>query len=229
MSSNLGIKKTHQLMKDRLVDYITSQYFGDNQLLLNSSDELLNREGNLFQKPYIESTPSYLKVINGIKNSEIDSEMKNFFSDLIDKKLGVFDTPFKHQVDSLEKFTQGRNLFVATGTGSGKTECFMWPMIYKLVNEAIHSPKTWQKRGIRTIVIYPMNALVSDQISRLRRIIGDRNGNFVSLLNEFAPDSRRPQFGMYTGRTPYAGEKPIKKNNLDIAESYENSYLVKMI
>ena len=79
MSSNLGIKKTHQLMKDRLVDYITSQYFGDNQLLLNSSDELLNREGNLFQKPYIESTPSYLKVINGIKNSEIDSEMKNFF------------------------------------------------------------------------------------------------------------------------------------------------------
>lgn len=227
MSSNLGIKKTHQLMKDRLVDYITSQYFGDNQLLLNSSDELLNREGNLFQKPYIESTPSYLKVINGIKNSEIDSEMKNFFSGLIDKKLGVFDTPFKHQVDSLEKFTQGRNLFVATGTGSGKTECFMWPMIYKLVNEAIHSPKTWQKRGIRTIVIYPMNALVSDQISRLRRIIGDRNGNFVSLLKEFAPDSRRPQFGMYTGRTPYAGEKPIKKNNLDIAESYENSYLVK--
>ena len=38
MFTNLGIRKTHQLMKDRLVDYITSQYFGDNQLLLNASD-----------------------------------------------------------------------------------------------------------------------------------------------------------------------------------------------
>ena len=227
MSTNLGIKKTHQLMKDRLVDYITSQYFGDNQLLLNASDELLNKVGNLFQKPYIESTPSYLKVKNGILNSSINEDMKKFFIGLIDKKLGVFETPFKHQVDALEKFTQGRNLFVATGTGSGKTECFMWPMIYKLVNEAIHSSETWKKRGVRTIVIYPMNALVSDQISRLRRIIGDRNGDFIGLLNEFASNARRPQFGMYTGRTPYAGDRPVKKNNLDIAESYENSYLVR--
>ena len=101
MSTNLGIKKTHQLMKDRLVDYITSQYFGDNQLLLNASDELLNKEGNLFQKPYIESTPSYLKVKNGILNSNINEDMKKFFIGLIDKRLGVFETPFKHQVDSL--------------------------------------------------------------------------------------------------------------------------------
>lgn len=227
MANNLGIKKTHQLMKDRLVDYITSQYFGDNQLLLNASDELLNREGNLFQKPYIESTPSYLKVIKGIENSHIDDKMKKFFLGLIDKKLGVFDTPFKHQVDSLEKFAQGKNLFVATGTGSGKTECFMWPMIYKLVNEAIHSRISWKKRGVRTIVIYPMNALVSDQISRLRRIIGDRKGDFISLLNQFTMDARRPQFGMYTGRTPYAGDKLTKQSNLDIADSYENSYLIK--
>ena len=77
-------------------------------------------------------------VKNGILNSSINEDMKKFFIGLIDKKLGVFETPFKHQVDALEKFTQGRNLFVATGTGSGKTECFMWPMIYKLVNEAIH-------------------------------------------------------------------------------------------
>ena len=139
MANNLGIKKTHELMKERLIDYITSQYFGDNQLLLNSADELLSKEGNLFQKPYIESTPSYLKVNDGIKNAKIDSDMKDFFASLIDNKLGVFSTPFKHQVDALEKFVEGKNLFVATGTGSGKTECFMWPIIYKLVDEAIHS------------------------------------------------------------------------------------------
>lgn len=226
MANNLGIKKTHQLMKERLADYITSQYFGDNQLLINASDELLRKEGNLYQKPYIESTPSYLKVKSGISKAYIDKDVKYFLKQLIDNKLGVFDTPFKHQVDALEKFVAGKNLFVATGTGSGKTECFMWPIIYKLVNEAIHNSKTWSKRGVRTIIIYPMNALVSDQIARLRSIIGDRNDKFASVLHNFSPNARRPQFGMYTGRTPYAGESLNKRSNQEIAESYKNSYLI---
>ena len=37
MARDLGIKKTHELMKTRLADYITSQYFGENQLLLNAA------------------------------------------------------------------------------------------------------------------------------------------------------------------------------------------------
>lgn len=226
MANNLGIKKTHQLMKDRLADYITSQYFGDNQLLLNASDELLRKEGNLYQKPYIESTPSYLKVEKGISKANIDPQVKEFFKQLIDKKLGVFDTPFKHQVDALEGFVSGKNLFVATGTGSGKTECFMWPMIYKLANESIHRKDSWSKRGVRTIVVYPMNALVSDQIARLRSIIGDKNDRFIDIFHSFSPNARRPQFGMYTGRTPYAGDTLSKKSNEDIAASYRNSYLV---
>lgn len=226
MSDNLGIKKTHQLMIDRLIDYINSQYFGDNQLLLNASNELLSKVGNLYQKPYIESAQAYKKVLNGISNSNIDSEVKKFFKELIDNKLGVFDKPFKHQVDALECFSSGKNLFVATGTGSGKTECFLWPMIYKLINEAIHNKVSWSQKGVRTIIVYPMNALVSDQISRLRSIIGDRNNKFIELLHKFSPNSRRPQFGMYTGRTPYAGDKLSKKTNSDIANSYKNSYLI---
>ncbi len=226
MANNLGIKKTHQMMKDHLIDYIKSQYFGDNELLMNASDEILKKEGILYQKPYIESTPSYLKVPNGISCANIDKETKDFFEDLIKNQLGVFKNPFKHQVDALENFANCKNLFVATGTGSGKTECFMWPIIYKLVYEAIHNKESWKQRGVRTIVIYPMNALVSDQISRLRSIIGDRNNKYVSILNEYVPNSRRPQFGMYTGRTPYAGDSSVKKSNLEIAESYKNSFLV---
>lgn len=225
MSNNLGIKKTHKLMTDRLTNYIKSQYFGDNQLLLNASDELLTKEGNIYQKPYIESTPSYVKVINGISKSNIDSKVKLIFEELIENRLGVFNTPFKHQIDALESFVEKKNLFVATGTGSGKTECFMWPMIYKLMHEAVYK-KSWNQRGVRAIVIYPMNALVSDQISRLRSIIGDRENKFVGILNKYSPSARRPQFGMYTGRTPYPGAKLDKKTNLDIGLSYEKSYLV---
>lgn len=54
-----------------------------------------------------------------------------------------------------------------------------------------------------------MNALVSDQLSRLRRLLGDSDGNFLRIFREFCGrNSRRPQFGMYTGRTPYPGLKP---------------------
>ena len=59
---------------------------------------------------------------------------------------GVFPNPFLHQLDSLEKFLKGNDIFVSTGTGSGKTECFMWPIIAKLALEAKES-KFWNKHA----------------------------------------------------------------------------------
>lgn len=49
MSNNPGIKKTHELMKNRLIEYITSQYFGDKGILINSSKELLDTEGAIYK------------------------------------------------------------------------------------------------------------------------------------------------------------------------------------
>lgn len=226
MARDLGIKKTHELMKSRLSDYITSQYFGENQLLLNAADELLTKEGNLYRHPFIESTPSYVKIEDGIAKCKIKPNIKNVFNELINNRLGVFKTPFKHQVEALENFANGKNLFVATGTGSGKTECFMWPILYKLSDEILNSPETWGQRGVRAMLIYPMNALVSDQIARLRSIIGDEENKFLNILQSQAGPVRRPQFGMYTGRTQYPGNDLSKAKNLQIANSYTDSYLI---
>ena len=226
MERYFGIKKTHQLMIERLADYITSQYFGDNQLLVNASNNLLCKEGIIYQKPFIETSTSYCKIQDGLMKMDIDKDVKAVFKRLIEEKLGFFNNPFKHQVEALENFSKGKNLFVAIGPGSGKTECFIWPIIYKLLYEAIHNKDSRKQRGVRTIIIYPMNALVSDQISRLRSIIGDKDNKFINIFHEACGQIRRPQFGMYTGRTPYSGNKPIKKSNLDIALSYTNSYLV---
>lgn len=226
MTNQISIKKTHETMKDRLFEYIKSQYFGENDLLLDAADELLKEPGNLYQKPYIESTPSYTKLDEGIKKSNLDDKTKQFFLELIQKKLGVFKVPFEHQVIALNSFVDGKNLFVATGTGSGKTECFMWPMIYKLIYEAIYSPETWKDKSVRAILIYPMNALVSDQISRLRSILGDEAGEFEGIFKKAASTDRRPQFGMYTGRTPYPGAESKKNENKKIAETYRNNYLI---
>ena len=218
-----GIKRTHELRKERLIDYIKSQYFGENNLLLSASDELLSQEGELYCQPYIESTPSYEKVVNGIQKSSLDEETKAFFQELIDHHLGVYKVPFTHQVSSLENYAKGKNLFVATGTGSGKTECFIWPMIYKLFKEAKQNPESWKKRGVRALIIYPMNALVSDQISRLRSIIGGQE--FEDIFSNHT-NGRRPQFGRYTGRTPYPGSKENKKSNHEMANAYKETYLI---
>ena len=87
----------------------------------------------------------------------------------------------------------------------------MWPLMAKLADEARNRTDSWELRGVRTVIMYPMNALVSDQVSRLRRLIGDPDHRFVKIFRETCGNGvRRPQFGMYTGRTPYAGPEPRK-------------------
>lgn len=209
-----GVYSTHNALKTRLIDYIRAQYLGENKLLLNACDETLKEHGVLFQAPYIEANPAYKVLENGINNADIPEDIKNILLDMCENKLGVFKHPFKHQVKALESFYAGKDLFITTGTGSGKTECFMWPMVSSIVNEAKNNPKSWQKRGVRALMLYPMNALVSDQLGRLRKMIGDANGKFRDIFYENVNNDnlRIPQFGMYTGRTPYAGENDISED-----------------
>lgn len=207
-----GANSVHRQLRRELENYIQSQYFGKSPLLMNAFDEVMDEEGLLYREPFIESSPAYQSVLNGIeKETSLPRWLKDFFVGLSKANLGVFPAPFSHQIEALEQSFQGQDLFVSTGTGSGKTECFMWPLLAKLVSEAHDSPKTWQQRGIRTIIMYPMNALVSDQVSRLRRLIGDKDEKFITLFRDICGEEtakiRRPQFGMYTGRTPYPGDE----------------------
>ena len=209
-----GAASVHAKLRYELENYIKSQYFGKSQLLLSAIRDHLDEEGLLYQKPYIESSPAYKNMINGIQLADIPSWMKELFWRLSESRLGVYPSPFAHQIKALELATSGKDLFVSTGTGSGKTECFLWPLIAKLASEAKDQKETWMHRGIRTIIMYPMNALVSDQISRLRRMIGDPEGRFIHIFRENCGYyARRPQFGMYTGRTPYPGEEPNKSQD----------------
>lgn len=204
-----GANSVHKQLRTELEDYIKSQYFGKSPLLLSALSNHLDEEGLLYQKPFIESSPAYVTVPNGIETASLENWMKTYFLQLAQAGIGVFPSPFAHQISALEASVKGENLFVSTGTGSGKTECFMWPLLAKMASEARNSKSSWEKRGVRTIIMYPMNALVSDQVSRLRRMIGDPDGKFIKIFRNTCGDGvRRPQFGMYTGRTPYPGEQP---------------------
>lgn len=217
-----GANGVHLQLREALENYIKSQYFGKSPILLLAMQDKLNQEGVLYQKPYVESSPAYKTAPNGIQAStKLPNWLKDYFLALSNANLGVYPSPFCHQVYALEAAFEGQDLFVSTGTGSGKTECFMWPLMAKLASEARNNPASWSMRGIRTIVMYPMNALVSDQVSRLRRLIGDADHRFVNIFRDTCGiNSRRPQFGMYTGRTPYAGKEPKRSEDQSLAATY---------
>lgn len=222
--NELGIRKTHDNLKNKLIDYIKAQYFAENDLLIDAADELLLKEGALYQEPYIEVSKNYKTMFDGFTDSFLDADRRQILSELTNAKLGVFSTPFQHQIKAIEEYYRGHDVIVTTGTGSGKTECFLWPILTDLIYEAHYNQASWNHEGIRALVLYPMNALVSDQLGRMRNIIGRKDDAFYKILAGNRDEIRRARFGMYTGRTSYAGLDDAKRNK-ELAKLIRENYI----
>ncbi|WP_417812379.1 DEAD/DEAH box helicase [Thalassospira alkalitolerans] len=70
--------------------------------------------------------------------------------------------PYSHQYRAWKAADSGRSFMVTSGTGSGKTECFMIPML----NDLLRNSKPGDT-GVKAIVLYPLNALIDSQKERL--------------------------------------------------------------
>lgn len=227
MDNANGVQQYYQAIRNRLMNYIKSDYLANSETLLKYADDLLGENcsthTNIAREPYIETSASYKKTINGIQRSQhIGLEIKDFLLKLVDENLGVFPDPFEHQVNALEYFLSERDLFVSTGTGSGKTECFLWPIIVKSFSEAKNNSDMFKMNAVRTLIIYPMNALVSDQLARFRKVIGSEG--FKKIFVSGTQSSRIPHFGMYTGRTPYSGDAK-NESSRKLANAFRENYL----
>jgi len=102
----------------------------------------------------------------------------------------------RHQTEALQAYRRGENILVCTGTGSGKTECFLIPIIDKLLRERkVQSAEDFAdvaRRHVHAMIMYPMNALVNDQVKRLRQII-----SYIDFTGDLAGKSIT--FGQFTG------------------------------
>ena len=228
MAKANGVREYYLNIRERLRNYIKSDYLGNSETLLLYEDDLLgelcSEHTNIAREPYIETAASYMKIPNGITDShKIEDSVKSTLKKLIDANLGIFSSPFDHQVKALEYFSMGKDLFVSTGTGSGKTECFLWPIIAKSIDEAKNRPASFKHNAVRTLIVYPMNALVSDQLARFRKIIGA--SEFKTIFTSDTHATRIPHFGMYTSRTPYAGDHKLSRSR-ELAQAYRERFLV---
>src|SRR5258705_9285873 len=132
------------------------------------------------------------------------------------------ERPRSNQSTILEAFfSQAADLIVASGTGSGKTESFLMPIIGQLAMEANTRPQSARLPGCRALLLYPMNALVNDQLSRIRRLIGSGDGSAIVSRGRELP----VRFASYTGRTPYPGPRSAKRDGERIGPLFEGFYL----
>lgn len=202
-----SIKEVSEKLDQDLQRYLESTYHLRHPRLLKERRELM-QEGNTSTEPWVEATPSYVSG-KRLSNLGLPDSVVNLLKDLEEDDLDIFDPPYKHQADALQSFfNDEEDLIVSTGTGSGKTEIFLYSILGQLAQEAERGTSTDQ-RGIRTLVLYPMNALVADQLSRMRQLFGDKTG--ADTIESYM--GRRVQFGMYTSRTPYHGEYDVDKND----------------
>ncbi|MEY4567253.1 MAG: hypothetical protein RLY14_2223, partial [Planctomycetota bacterium] len=197
--------------------YIDSAIPLRNELLHRERSELFGSAGRLWQTPRIEFLPRY-------KESESLATVCNVLGlgkDLADLSArGLFPAErklYEHQQLSLEVVAkEKKHLVVTTGTGSGKTECFLLPLFYSLVEESKRWLSPNRPRALRSLILYPLNALAEDQMVRLRTALDspDRvDGSGLQGARSWFSTNRKDRiyFGRYTGRTPIPGRKSSSK------------------
>ena len=221
-----------QRIRDAYLKYYDTAFWLRDKSLRDERTALLSSPGRIFTEPRLEAILSYENAIpvgEALEDSGIDLAVQDSLARLV---FGVGDRSLRlrrHQAKSLTlALKDNKNPVVTSGTGSGKTESFLLPLIASLLQESLRwSPDSantpwWETAtknsvwtpfrstsrvaAMRSLILYPTNALVEDQIARLRRIL--------EPLHKDELDFPKIYFGRYTSQTlgsrfpPVAGTEP---------------------
>jgi DEAD/DEAH box helicase domain-containing protein len=160
-------------LRDNFILYVQTAFRTKFPSLEQERETLLRTAGEFHQVPFIEPRIKYagFRTLDRLEDSDLPGlagPCRAAFLDLL--RVGLFgrNRPdlYRHQVRMLTTVLGGLSAVVNTGTGSGKTEAFLMPVLGQLVKERF----THRERvpGLRGLILYPMNALVEDQLNRLR-------------------------------------------------------------
>lgn len=235
---------------DRMIEqflvYLETAYRIDDPEVSVSRRKLLTSAGQLALDPIFETVPRYQSAGHGLealidthveklpgflrheREAFVELALSGLFSR--DRKSSILKgeyDPYLHQVQMLTKgVSDGTPGIVTSGTGSGKTESFMLPIIAQLAKEATTWPAPiapinddWiandgkfllhrrdehpdRPKAVRALILYPLNALVEDQMVRLRKALDSPDAQEV-MDKHF--NGNRIFFGRYTGKSPVTG------------------------
>jgi ATP-dependent helicase YprA (DUF1998 family) len=160
--------------------------------------------GGLAQEPIVEAALPYLtgdETLEDLAGSLLDPKVVEALTGNEPSRQYVFPRdlkPYAHQIETwrLLRDPTPQSVLVTSGTGSGKTECFVLPLLDDLAREVDRSGRL---SGVRAIALYPLNALIASQEERLREWtkpfagkirFGLYNGNMLEDAHSFA---KRPE------------------------------------
>jgi len=172
---------TEKVVRGFLRYQLTAYPFADERLnsqmrRLLSLDQ--TRQSPLLKGPYVSLSRPFRQgaAVEGlIRDGLFHPHMRQRIPEEIKHVYG-------HQEDAIRAIHDRMATLVSTGTGSGKTECFLYPIISK----SLELRDAGAPAGISAVIVYPMNALAEDQLGRMRSLLA---GTGIP-------------FGMYVGKTP---------------------------
>lgn len=165
------------------------------QYLANLYAKAPGESGALLADPVLEATFGWTLaetnmrglVAGGLLREELVSATNKPPHEYRDHAFPCTRKPFQHQLDCWKLLLDNipRSVLVASGTGSGKTECFLIPILEDLARECAQAGSL---TGVRALFLYPLNALINSQRDRMRAWCNGFNGEV--------------RFCLYNGETP---------------------------
>ena len=175
---------------------------GLNSALLRRLSDAAGSEDGVLADPVFEASQAWHtaeQTFGDLSGSLLHPRLVNALDDADRERMPRDRHPYSHQTAAWEASLGGQSCLVSAGTGSGKTECFMVPMLSDLLSDEAKGRLT----GVRAIIVYPLNALIESQRERL------------SAWTEQLKD--RLSFALYNGMTPPTPRK-VDRARLAAAE-----------
>lgn len=214
-------------LRDYFFRYYDTPFSVADERIQAERRQLLDQDGVTYRRPWIEVRPRYVTSTNEVAGSLAAAGGTADLAEFAGLGLlrGV-SRLYLHQEQFVRSVLSGRNAVITAGTGSGKTEAFLLPVIASLLQESNEWPsleataqQTWWRTpkrpfqaqrsaeaghqpSVRTLILYPVNALVEDQLIRLRQALDSPASR--RWLRDHRP-GHLFYFGRYTGQTPVPG------------------------
>ena len=147
-------------VRDSVIEYIKATFrFKEKDVSDAFYRFIEDKKNGLFKGPYVSLKTPFV--------SATKEESENIPLDITPSF-----PPYKHQLQAFRQLSMKNGhkpepTLLTTGTGSGKTECFLYPIL----DYCFHCNQYERQTGVKVIIMYPMNALASDQAKRLAETI----------------------------------------------------------
>jgi hypothetical protein len=182
-----------EAITDSYLNYLLTTFRLRDRELQKQFEAALRVPDKFVKGPVLEATPPFDPGCS-VETLVEEGLLSPHFRALRTETLPLDRPLYRHQEEGIRKaVARKRNIVVATGTGSGKTETFLIPILNHLFIEEANNAL---KPGVRALLLYPMNALANDQMARLRKLLK----NYPAIT-----------FGRYTGETEQQQERAVRK------------------